>query len=1400
PTSLYNAWQQLTAVFTDSVISTYINGVLVAEENVGFPLSWSSEPIILGGTEGTGNNPYPYLGSLDDIGIWNRALTAEEITQLYGNFTQPIAGCTDNSACNFLASATEDDGSCLFEGSPCDDANASTYNDIIDASCGCVGTPIELGVEHTCGAQLVHNPSLTYGSMTDQEGNVYKTIVIGDQEWMAENLNTSIYRNGDAIATGLDDAAWSTTNTGAWAYYNNDANNACPYGKLYNWYTCVDTRELCPTGWRVPSAQEWTLLTDYLGGDTLAGGRMKTVGVLENSTGLWQSPNLEATNSSGFSGIPGGNRNAGGGYSLFGMFGFWWSTSDLGSSTYAVHQDLIYFDGAAGSYNESDNTKTTGLSVRCLRDANTGLIPGCIDLLACNYNPDATEEDGSCLYPGDTCEDLNPLTENDLLDELCECAGTPIVVNCPTLDPALQNGLVGYWPFCGNANDESGNENDGVVNGATLTEDRFGNAGGALDFDGLNDFVVIPPSPTLDIINDFTVSSWFNADSINDIAMQVKMILGRNGIGSGEGDYTFALSNNQFTELNTEGVVSFSATPYLGIGGTEPTTEQGVVAIDSWYHVAVTFDDTNDSLSYFINGVLVDRVFAQMEINSSDDSLFIGCEVDQPGINYKSFFNGTLDDIGIWNRALTAEEVALLYGSFTQTIPGCTDPSAFNYNPQANQNEGCLYAANVFVYNDLNGNGEHESNEPGLANWPVVGNDINGLLWTNGNGNAFVTVPQGAYQFTVLNTTDNWVLTTEASGILSVGSTNCTDQAGNPTPCPNTTLSFGLQVIPGEAIVAAGPFTGFWEILHCTDGYESGVYLENIGSQTVSGFMTLTCDPLFTPNASSYFTTPPVETGPGYALWNIADFLPGEYELLSYFVPGPGVEYLNAVFNFSLELTLLDPQGNIIFDETWNVSPVVACAYDPNDLTGFPETLSHLPSPENEGYTIEHFVREDEMVEFRVRFQNTGTLPAEDIDIYIPIDATVWDLSTIEPLARAADMQVLCLHDGGDIDFSLYDSLEHELPEGVIATDLLIFSFDDIFLPDSASEPDGSQGYVFFQMQAKHGLDVNTELNAQAFIYFEQNPPITTNETYHVIFDCASFTPMVGDIEICDGESLIFDATQPYVDAYEWRLNNVVIGSANTLQYPAEVGTYTLELNTKNVLCPQGENHEVTVIVHEIPELDLPLNATVCEGEELSYEAESNGSVTWSNGANTGDTFTAAQSFTVTATALGEGNCSTSEDWMVTVNPLPSAAVDSANFVLTALDGIAWQWSVNGADNATTQSITATENGNYQVEITNEFGCVAISDVIEVELPTSVFVHSWSTHHLYPNPMTTGARLELPQGIFDVALYDITGACIRTLSKQQGTVVIERESLASGVYQLQVSQGEVVKSVRLVVE
>ncbi|MFN5620666.1 MAG: FISUMP domain-containing protein [Flavobacteriales bacterium] len=218
---------------------------------------------------------------------------------------------------------------------------------------------------HTCGAVNVHNPYMTYGSMTDQEGNVYKTIVIATQEWMAENLNTSIYRNGDPIPTNLDNVTWQVTTSGAWAYYNNDASYACPYGKLYNWYACVDARQLCPEGWHVPTDSEWTVLTDYLGGLSVAGYTLKSTGTIEASTGLWYGDNPGVSNLSGFSGVPGGERRYHNGFYLgITGSGYWWSSSERDSN-----DAWLRSSGWSLNYvTRGDIDKRNGYSVRCLRD------------------------------------------------------------------------------------------------------------------------------------------------------------------------------------------------------------------------------------------------------------------------------------------------------------------------------------------------------------------------------------------------------------------------------------------------------------------------------------------------------------------------------------------------------------------------------------------------------------------------------------------------------------------------------------------------------------------------------------------------------------------------------------------------------------------------------------------------------------------------------------------------------------------------------------------------------------------------------------------------------------------------------------------------------------------------
>ena len=207
-------------------------------------------------------------------------------------------------------------------------------------------------------------PSFTCGasSVTDIDGNTYNTVQIGTQCWTQSNLKVTKYRNGDSIPTGLSNNQWDSTTSGAYAIYNSDPVYDALYGKLYNWYAVADSRGLCPTGWHVPSDGEWTTLTTFLGGEYVAGGAMKST-VTQPTPGGWYAPN-SATNSSGFTGLPGGARDYGGGFSNLGYFGHWWSSSDAGSGI-AWYRSLYSNDATALRRNVHHRL---GLSVRCARD------------------------------------------------------------------------------------------------------------------------------------------------------------------------------------------------------------------------------------------------------------------------------------------------------------------------------------------------------------------------------------------------------------------------------------------------------------------------------------------------------------------------------------------------------------------------------------------------------------------------------------------------------------------------------------------------------------------------------------------------------------------------------------------------------------------------------------------------------------------------------------------------------------------------------------------------------------------------------------------------------------------------------------------------------------------------
>jgi uncharacterized protein (TIGR02145 family) len=217
-------------------------------------------------------------------------------------------------------------------------------------------------------ADINFNPSITYGSMTDQDGNVYKTVTIGNQTWMAENLKTTRYRNGDPIALVTDNTKWINLTTGAYCWYNNDLINKSTYGALYNWFAVYDNRDIAPAGWHIPNADEWNTLITYLGGETAASMKLR-----ENGTSHWTGHNYSPSNQSGFTGLPAGFREFLDG-KFFGLesYCYWWSSNtDESDTERAWILGLNYWFVENVSWNHIDNMtiqKIYGASVRCIKD------------------------------------------------------------------------------------------------------------------------------------------------------------------------------------------------------------------------------------------------------------------------------------------------------------------------------------------------------------------------------------------------------------------------------------------------------------------------------------------------------------------------------------------------------------------------------------------------------------------------------------------------------------------------------------------------------------------------------------------------------------------------------------------------------------------------------------------------------------------------------------------------------------------------------------------------------------------------------------------------------------------------------------------------------------------------
>ena len=406
-------WHHIAAYYGDS-LKLFIDGSCVSAGINVSDYDNSNSNFRIGDWYSSISSNYSTLdGGIRSVGIWNRGLSAVEAQALFTEIP-PVAGCMEESACNYNAEANVDDGNCILSG--CMEEGACNYNaaaecegEACDYSCcpgpGCCGAgtlwdatlatcvvDIPNGVDTACTLMNLQELASGYAALAEQnaaldsllsacegdgaanasgpcagqdhvtyQGHEYAIVEIGNQCWFAENLQTEVYNNGEPLQSDLNSGSWSTTNEGSYSIYNGEETNSIDLGFLYNWHAVTDGRGLCPLGWSVPTEVAWISLEEYIESNHQA----DEIGLHIKSTESWTSGN--GINTYGFGAKAAGYRsNESGEYNYIGNYTYFWSSTPSSSNSAFVRR-LDYFSDNLTKYSGNDNLNQ-GFSVRCVKD------------------------------------------------------------------------------------------------------------------------------------------------------------------------------------------------------------------------------------------------------------------------------------------------------------------------------------------------------------------------------------------------------------------------------------------------------------------------------------------------------------------------------------------------------------------------------------------------------------------------------------------------------------------------------------------------------------------------------------------------------------------------------------------------------------------------------------------------------------------------------------------------------------------------------------------------------------------------------------------------------------------------------------------------------------------------
>jgi uncharacterized repeat protein (TIGR01451 family) len=445
-----------------------------------------------------------------------------------------------------------------------------------------------------------------------------------------------------------------------------------------------------------------------------------------------------------------------------------------------------------------------------------------------------------------------------------------------------------------------------------------------------------------------------------------------------------------------------------------------------------------------------------------------------------------------------------------------------------------LHTVSGTVFNDADQNGIWDSwtettvNEIGI----VTLEELNITAAVNASGGfMFNDIPEGNYTYTFSDPDNNWVLSTTNTYVH------------NSTDCG----PIYIGAIPDfDLMEQVSYLADVWSnnTIHCENGFNPGIWLSNSGNQPLNGTITMVFDAALVPE---YLTgvEPYNSYSNGTMVWNVVDLAAGESMFYQCHIQGPGFTFMGDVFEFTFNMTLDDGMGGTFIDTDWLINPTVVCSFDPNDKNAIPE-----------GFAEPHFVLADDEIEYRIRFQNTGNAPATNVEVVDSLDVAHLDLSTFE------------------VKFA-----SHELNTVVDVDGVVHFHFDNINLPDSASDEPGSQGFVVYKIKTRTDAQGWDEINNTAYIYFDSNPAIITNTTFHTIYDCAWNEGLPASQEMCPGIASITATASNFIDIYNWSLDGTPLEeSGSFVQIPFSTsGQHELVLEIGNSLCTTTSTMMVTV-------------------------------------------------------------------------------------------------------------------------------------------------------------------------------------------------------------------------------